>query len=318
MVDLSFLSFLPIIGKRFKKIPNTYVEYIKPVNRPENSKELINDDKKYECKCCFVEYNGSEIITCDKSTEENLHTFCNQCVTGYIMCGINNGQVKNSCMCRHNDKICPGIISMQHIEKCVGKENYDKFEEMFEIQEIKKFHKILANYQVCPHCFKYGVVVNDVIMKCGKIGCNKKWCTKCKKPKHKGYPCGRVDDAKNIELIRTTVEETINRSLTHKCPKCSSMYVKETGSGCNHMTCVCGTRSCYLCGLNIGNSSHIVCPTYNDKSNLTNDSGNWLYNRKKIIKACKELLIANEKDVQLIMIKELEKHEIYINIKDLE
>lgn len=312
-MDLSFLSFLPFIGHRFKK-SGVHVEYVKADLLANIESVHLDSTQKYDCKCCTVTYNHDKIITCSKSSEDNLHTFCKQCVSDYINNGIVSGEIKNLCMC----EMCPGIISAQCILKCTNKDTYDKFEEMFEIQEIKKFHKILNNYQICPHCFKYGVIVNKDVMKCKKLHCNKKWCTKCKKSYSSGHVCKRIEDTKNIDAIRIIVEETINSALMHKCPKCSSMYIKEDGSGCNHMTCLlCGAESCYLCGAlrssHIGNS----CPQYNDQRGLTKDRGNWLYNRKKIINECEELLRANNKDVQIVMINELEKNQIYINIDNL-
>lgn len=41
---------------------------------------------------------------------------------------------------------------------------------------------------------------------------------------------------------RVTVEEAISQAKIRHCPKCKKAFLKE--SGCNKMTCGCGTKSC--------------------------------------------------------------------------
>ena len=41
---------------------------------------------------------------------------------------------------------------------------------------------------------------------------------------------------------RVTVEEAISQAKIRYCPKCKKAFLKE--SGCNKMTCGCGTKSC--------------------------------------------------------------------------
>lgn len=312
MVNWSFLSVLPFVGHWFKK--STYIEYVKSYSSDCAKSLVLDSDKQYECKCCLEFCNADDMVTCTESTKDDPHTFCKECISRYIIHGINDNVVRQGCMCFINSKNCKGVYTSKVIFECVEKETHDKFEELFEIREVKKFCKLLKDYQICPHCQKCGIIANKDILKCKKQDCKKKWCSKCKHPEHKGYGCNKIIDSQNIDAIRITVEETINSALTHKCPKCSSIYIKEEGNGCNHMTCtVCDTRSCYICGL-----VSCSCPAYNDNlNNNLNDKGNWLYNRKKIIKACKELLMENDKDVQIIICKELEKHGIYISVEDL-
>lgn len=312
MVDLSFLSFLPFIGHRFKK--SAYIEYIKSDLTSYEKLPTLSTDKQYQCKCCLSFCSTNSIVTCNKSTEDDPHTFCKECISKYITHGINSYEIKLSCMCAASPENCKGTFTFKLISECVDKETYDKFEESFEIKEIKKFCGSLKNYQICPHCHKCGIIANKNILQCKKNNCKKKWCSKCRKSDHSGYTCNKIHDPQNIDAIRTIVEETINHALIHKCPKCRSTYVKEEGLGCNHMTCTtCKTRSCYLCGLEMCN-----CPQYNrNKNSNMKDDGNWLYNRKKIINSCRELLMENDKDVQIVMIKELERHGVYINIEDL-
>ena len=312
MVNWSFLSFLPFVGHRFKK--SVYIEYVHADSIDFEKALILDNTKKYKCGCCWENYDTNEIVTCNKSTNDEPHTFCKKCVAKYINCGISDANIKRSCMCVVGSGICNGIFTAGTITECVGEETCNKFKEMLEIKEINIFYKKLKNYQVCPSCHKCGIVVDREILKCKKENCRKKWCSKCGRPDHTGYACNRISDPNNIDAIRTVVEETINYALTHKCPKCKSIYVKEEGHGCNHMTCsVCSVRSCYLCGMQA-----CCCPAYNkNKNDNVKDDGNWLYNRKKIIMACKNLVIVNDKDVQLIMIQELKKHDINIDIRYL-
>jgi hypothetical protein len=308
-----------IISRHFpfiKRKKKTYVEYIKQDITTHTT--ILDDAKQYKCTCCLSTHDSYDMITCNKCTKDKPHAFCKECVEGYINYGINSCDINQSCMFVTGTAKCGGIFTVGSILKCTSKEIFDKFEEMVEIREVNKFYKKLNNYQVCPSCRKCGTTANKNILKCNNKKCKQKWCSKCMKNEHAGYKCNQILNSADSSAIRLIVEETVNSAFTHKCPSCKSIYIKEEGRGCNHMTCsVCNTRSCYLCGM-----TRCKCSLYNDDHDdfnidNVNDKGNWLYNRKRIIKTCKKLLIVNNKDVQLLMIEELEKHKIYINIDDI-
>lgn len=324
MINLSFLSFLPFIGHRFVK--STYVLYVKDheysdLQKPTSS---INNDnfEKYEedlCLCCFSICNKNELFQCSLSnlseTNGDKHVFCKKCIETYVKIGISDSQVKISCMCKNQSEICKGIFSDEVLLKCIEYDVFLKLKDLMEVNEIKKFHKNLQNYHICPFCNKCGIVSQKKILKCKHEKCRKKWCSKCKKPPHSNNSCKKIIDKNDRNEIRKIVEDTINNSLIKKCPRCKSVYVKEEGKGCNHMTCtICGTRSCYVCQKE--NCGKCKLFNHNDRNNI-DDNGNWLFNRKKIINNCKHLILENEKEVQYIISKELENHGIYINPDDI-
>lgn len=53
---------------------------------------------------------------------------------------------------------------------------------------------------------------------------------------------------------RVAVEEAISSALIRKCPSCKKPFIKD--SGCNKITCGCGTKCCYLCSATIRDYSH--------------------------------------------------------------
>jgi len=68
-------------------------------------------------------------------------------------------------------------------------------------------------------------------------GCNNAtFCRNCSKPSHGISECSDTVDPETMEYLNRT---------TKKCPDCGSRIQRI--SGCNHMTCGCGTEFCWLC-----------------------------------------------------------------------
>ncbi|GAA5887000.1 hypothetical protein JCM16303_003085 [Sporobolomyces ruberrimus] len=78
--------------------------------------------------------------------------------------------------------------------------------------------------------------------------CKVAMCIACKSPWHEGYTCERYQalpaderTPEDIAVFKVAQEEGYSR-----CPGCKALI--ELSEGCFHMTCPCGTESCYLCG----------------------------------------------------------------------
>ena len=97
----------------------------------------------------------------------------------------------------------------------------------------------------CPKCGYQAVLpAPEMIFRCPVGDCAYESCRKCGEDPHIPLSC---NEAKQTNDGRLKVEEAISQSRIRTCPKpgCMKKFVKE--SGCNKMTCACGTHSCYSC-----------------------------------------------------------------------
>ena len=72
------------------------------------------------------------------------------------------------------------------------------------------------------------------------------------------FRCEEVKKDKVETQGRLAVEEAITDAKVRHCPTCKKSFIKE--SGCNKITCGCGTFVCYLCQEKIKDYSHF-CQT---------------------------------------------------------
>jgi DNA-directed RNA polymerase subunit RPC12/RpoP len=71
----------------------------------------------------------------------------------------------------------------------------------------------------------------------------------------------------NKLAARHVVEEAMTHAFVRKCNKCSKVFLKE--DGCNQITCKCGNKQCYVCGMDVEDHAHFglsgdttKCPLY--------------------------------------------------------
>lgn len=83
-----------------------------------------------------------------------------------------------------------------------------------------------------------------MIFRCPVGECGHESCRKCGEEPHIPLKCSEVEK-KNETKGRVRVEEAITEAKIRKCPNCRKKIVKD--SGCNKMTCACGTNFCYIC-----------------------------------------------------------------------
>ena len=76
--------------------------------------------------------------------------------------------------------------------------------------------------------------------------CKKSYCLQCKTEWHEGMNCEEYQRTKNKDENDVKFEEYAKGSKLKQCPKCKRWVEKV--SGCDHITCPCGTPFCYRCG----------------------------------------------------------------------
>jgi hypothetical protein len=287
-------------------------------------------DGIYECQCCYTEFPFNDLIKCTKSSEVHKHVFCTSCVSGYINSGLGDKKANVSCMMSSTG--CGGQYCIEDIKRCISEKQFSNFGDIADIHEALRMADIFDDFQICPFCSKYGCITDNEIKNVKCLRCQKMWCIKCRKEDHGKDSCGKIKNPEDIEGIKRIVHESITEALTHQCPHCNTKYIKETG--CNLMTCdSCGVHSCYICGIILkerpggikyyhfkGSGSadpNAVCLLYNDKTGLTKDHGNAMYNNEKLKYSCQKLIDMND-DIKIkrIIYKEAQKLGIKIDIPE--
>lgn len=282
-------------------------------------------NKNNTCNCCMCDYEDDELIFCDKNKN---HITCRECIKQYINVMISDGSCSLSCMF-HNSDNCGGLYYMEDIEYVyeneICKKSINKFFEIYEINNVKNLSLLLNDFQVCPHCLKYGLQVDNDIgiinLECGL--CKKIWCNQCRREHNGGKNCYFIDDiydeSGNIDLkevivvIDNTINNIISKILIDTCSHCKTSYIKT--EGCNLITCSnCGKYTCDCCGMKIKpilveggtiiskyhhfkgneyNNGSSNCPLYYDNVQIRNKQTNHKFKMNKIDYELQKLLDNN-------------------------
>ena len=102
--------------------------------------------------------------------------------------------------------------------------------------------------------------------------CKKEYCLQCKTEWHTNLTCEEYQKQKKDDENEKQFELYLKGSRAKQCPNCKKWVEKI--SGCDHITCSCGSEFCYLCGELYINGHH-YCKLYNAGGGLF---GNINYN----------------------------------------
>jgi len=174
------------------------------------------------------------------------HSFCRACLRGHILnwskpelpdCPLPN------CATKMNDNT--------DIQLLVSGQEYLTLHSNINKVGISK----IADLKHCltPNCTFVVVLEGGPRLDC--MHCGEKWCTACQVKWHQGLFCEQYKENLRRERIQN---EEAKRDLEYNdwrqqkgdkvkpCPACRQHV--EKNHGCNHMTCLCGTHWCWLCG----------------------------------------------------------------------
>lgn len=240
----------------------------------------------YNCEICLCSDNlkNYKTLMCG-------HTFCHDCLYGYLKEKLNSHHVSNI--------ICPQ-------ENCKKEMNYYEIVAILPEEEKEKYEKLLLNIMSpiaernfqCPNCECILIIPpKDQISFIECIKCHRTWCTNedcmgdwknhanltCKKYKEKFM---MVNEQKDQELFQ-------NKGWK-ECPVCKVRIDKI--NNCNYVRCesvICQKKTlfCYLCGVHLKNEQDIQI---HYQGNVYQRCKNFQEERKNLIEEKRILNNGNE------------------------
>ena len=209
------------------------------------SKEKVEEKAKMEtCIFCTEEFEENDIINPQiMECKKYIH---GKCLINYVKEELNNNRFPIRCpLCTGKEK---HEMNYKTILDCLLINDKDDL--------VAKLENISLNYLAgnnsdevtfCPTagcsymCF---YDKNEYRLNCPI--CKKIYCLKCKVEWHKSLTCEEYQRQKKEEENDIKFEEYAKGSKLKQCPRCKRWVEKI--SGCDHITCPCGTHFCYKCG----------------------------------------------------------------------
>ncbi|XP_044269959.1 E3 ubiquitin-protein ligase RNF216-like [Tribolium madens] len=240
----------------FLKHETSIRRYVKMKN--DTYRKALEEARKYgllkTCLCCFdEELIPEECLFCDKNC-----SFCKNCVKLGAEHVIGEGRTKFPCLAD-----CPSEFNYSVLKMVLHDKVFKRLCQRKQIEEIKSAN--IDGLETCPFCdFSMVPKEGDKIFKCGNIECMKESCRECRHVAHIPLKCSEIEYDEDVKM-RTYIENEMSEALLRTCWKCSKKFYKE--SGCNKMTCLCGAKMCYVCGVAVQDYSHFGsgrCPLYTE------------------------------------------------------
>ncbi|PRP81053.1 ankyrin repeat and IBR domain-containing protein 1-like [Planoprotostelium fungivorum] len=240
-------------------------------NREEERKEITLEDvtSSYECLVCCdsMSYDQVSILPCG-------HQFCDDCYSTYLCISIDNGGASNGMNCpahrcqRYLDNvfICSLVPDYTSYRRYISLSS-----KSFSSSNSSSFHCPSPSCEYQIHC-KTPSTIGGFQCACGEVFCNQcqgslHWPVACEEYKlyvkeeeeklRARYQSQYQMEKKKLEEVISTLAENYIKSMTKKCPRCTSNI--EKNGGCNHMSCSrCSFQFCWMCGENWA-TTHYGC-----------------------------------------------------------
>uniref|UniRef100_A0A0A9W441 RING-type domain-containing protein n=1 Tax=Lygus hesperus TaxID=30085 RepID=A0A0A9W441_LYGHE len=202
----------------------------------ELKRTAIEEGQVFECECCYSDdILPSETIMCTEA-----HIFCRDCVKRSTAVRIGDGLVTFPCLC---NCASGGVIPLESIKTVLDSNSYNKVVARIQEEEVRQAD--IPGIEYCQRC-EYAAIPDEniIIFKCPK--CDFELCRLCNRESHVPRKCGESVEEDNEKQHRKKNEEFLTTKVLRRCGGCKKPYVKT--SGCDKVTCSCGTNNCYRCG----------------------------------------------------------------------
>ncbi|KAK3591594.1 hypothetical protein CHS0354_013776 [Potamilus streckersoni] len=220
--------------------------------REQRVMEAKEKDELFECSCCF----DDECLFEDMMSCADGHLFCKECVRRSTETAIGVGKTEFLCLtgsCEHH-------FTISVLQQVLPPNMFSILLRKLQEEEIKAAD--IPDLVSCPFCSFATIMPNkeDKVFHCQNAECLKESCRLCKEPNHIPLRCDEIEKQGETSM-RAYIEERMTEAMLRTCPKCKKNFYKE--SGCNKMTCVCGTTMCYVCrkaNIDYDHFKRGVCP----------------------------------------------------------
>ena len=282
--DLLFIKSLTDSGdnNNFNVVINTFQNLNKPNNNIQNQDlyeaNLLKMEKKKSdlklnsqnsdinkenikmdsCIFCTEDFEENGIINPQLDCKKYVH---GKCFIDYITNELNNNHFPIRCpLCLNDDK---HEINFKIILDCLLLN--DKDDLAVKLENISLNHLAESNIDVVTFCPTPGCNYmcfydkNEFHLNCPL--CKRSYCLQCKTEWHKDKTCEEYQLEKKDKDNDIKFEEYAKGSNFKQCPNCKRWVEKI--SGCNHITCPCGSHFCYSCGGLMDNNLFHSCTNRN-------------------------------------------------------
>lgn len=214
--------------------------------------ESSSSASSYTCQIC-----RDSDPPCGKYTLPCSHSFCIDCLTGYLTSKVSDGCVVPKC-CYVDEveastgealdkiKICNADIPPPIIDSIL--EKHDAF-----LEKYRRFKYIKDNKTArqCPYCAVFNIGKPEATPHMICSNCQRDYCYfHSNAHDFTKYPTCELYEASVAEEQKESVEYL--KTNSKQCPGCSLPVMKS--GGCNHMKCQCGVAFCWLCGKQVDDS----------------------------------------------------------------
>lgn len=147
-----------------------------------------------------------------------------------------------SCLALLKKKAVPGT---NHADIAKARDDF----ELLITRSKFVYHLAYCANDECKHPFDWEVETTSDCKEYSRVKCpvcTHETCVRCKVPWHEGKSCIQ-EKAKAME--KDGIHSLIMKRKWTPCPQCG--YAVDRISGCSHMSCTCGCRFCYTCGMEL-------------------------------------------------------------------
>ena len=212
----------------------------------ENSRNFLKEKDEPDldtCKICYEEYDKNEIINPQIGCNNYFH---GKCFVRYIEEQLNNNYFPIRCpFCENDNK---HDINYKIIQDCLLLNDKDSL--CIKLENISLNYLAQTNSDDITYCPTAGCSYmcfydrNEYQLNCPL--CKKSYCLQCKSEWHMGMTCQEFQSEKKGKENDIKFEEYVKGNNNKQCPNCKRWVEKI--SGCNHISCPCGSHFCYSCG----------------------------------------------------------------------
>lgn len=189
-----------------------------------------------ECGCCY----DDECLFEEMAACTDGHIFCKECIRRSSEAAIGEGKTKFLCL----TGTCESEFPLAVLQELLPATTFSL--ALCKMQEEELRLADIPDLVTCPFC-SFATIMpdkDDKVFKCLNLECLRESCRLCQEPNHVPLRCNEVEK-QGATNLRTFIEMKVSEAMLRICPKCKKRFFKQTG--CNKMTCTCGTTMCYVC-----------------------------------------------------------------------